>query len=772
MNDFVKYIIFYTSPIIKALRLFVFLGLLAWGVYTFTLGEFPKFPLFFLSLFVMQEIFFFGKINVVRPKSTLGVSSQALLPFELLLQYPQVAFMLQKAGIAKKEIQEVSIEKEALLQKAAEVAKHVGGMLITTMDIFAAYLLLTEAQTKLLFSKELKEEDVLALLVWARLIFPYEEVPKKHRVSFHEEGIGDAITTGWTPETQKYTTYFTQKVTREKPFVIDRVTEYKEIVEGLVSRENSNVLLVGERGSGKEMLVRLVAYACYEGSMPSGLNHKKVYELMLGALFAGATPGDLEARLQAVVAEISHSGNVMLYIPEFQEMLGASSFGVDLSGPLLPYLKDGELPIIATMTPGGYKSFVEGKPIEEALHVIHLKETEEDTVLQMLFASAQYIERKHGVHLGYTAVKEALVTAQRYQQDLVLPGSAVVLLSDAANAVSLSGQKLVTAAHVIELVEKKTNVNIAVPKGEEKELLLHLEDKLHERVIDQVEGIHAISEALRRMRTGISSQTKPISFLFLGPTGVGKTETAKALADLYYHGEVNMIRLDMSEYADEEGIKRLLGAAPGQGDERGELTEKIHDHPNSLVLLDEFEKASPKILDLFLQVLDDGRLTDSKGKTVSFIDAMIIATSNAGSEFIREEVGKGTPIDKTFHSRLLDVLQKEHIFKPELLNRFDDVITFKPLGQSELAQIIKLLLVSVAKRLSEKDIALSFDQKILDKIAKEGADEQFGARPLRRFIQDNIEDILAQKMLKGEIERGKKVLFTTDDAGEIQTLIS
>jgi ATP-dependent Clp protease ATP-binding subunit ClpA len=227
-----------------------------------------------------------------------------------------------------------------------------------------------------------------------------------------------------------------------------------------------------------------------------------------------------------------------------------------------------------------------------------------------------------------------------------------------------------------------------------------------------------------------------------------------------------MLRFDMSEYKGEEGVKRLLGATPGEGSEKGEI-EKVYDNPFSLVLLDEFEKADPKILDLFLQVLDDGRLTDNKGKTVSFTNTIIIATSNAGSEFIREKIQTGVKVDKAFKISLLDFLQKQGIFKPELLNRFDEIVAFKPLGEKEVAQIIKLMLSKVQNNLKDKDIDVNFDDKITAKIALEGFDKEFGARPLKRFIQDNIEDLIAQRMLKDEIQRGDKIMISVDSTNNI-----
>jgi ATP-dependent Clp protease ATP-binding subunit ClpC len=301
---------------------------------------------------------------------------------------------------------------------------------------------------------------------------------------------------------------------------------------------------------------------------------------------------------------------------------------------------------------------------------------------------------------------------------------------------------------------------VGEPKPVERTLLLNLENQIHKRVVGQNEAILAISEAIRRLRVGLQMPEKPISFLFLGPTGVGKTETAKALAEVYFGQDARFVRLDMSEFVGEEGLKRLLGSGPGEGDEKGQLTEAVYDNPNSLVLLDEFEKADENILDLFLQVLDDGRLTDNKGKTVSFTNCIIIATSNAASEFIREEISKGIQVNKAFQESLINFLETNEMFPPELLNRFDDIITFKPLDPTEIVQITKLLLTRVVKNLSERDITVIFDERIIAKVATEGFDKDFGARPLRRFIQDKIEDLIAQEMLKEQVKRGDKVLIS------------
>lgn len=798
MIEYVKIYHFYRGALLRTIRLIFFSLLFYLELNQFAQDASVKMSLFFFNLFVMFEVFFHFGISRVNPKIVVGKNNgnifnsftlQALSPFvsehttsriiKKLIKHPQVKLFMQKANIAKKDLIYVDMDIDLLAKSAFDTTNTFKGKFVTTNDIFVAYLLLIEKEKKLLFAKQLKSEDLYNISSWLRQNFSQEENPKKIRVKLTGGGIGETLVSGWTPETKNYTTQFLASNT---PLIRGRNAEFTELLEGLIKIENNNVLLVGDIGSGKENLVQAFSYFSFEGSLGEYLNYKRVLELMVGALTAGATSrGELEERLQAIIAEVSHAQDVILYIPDFQNILGGTSYGLDISGALLPFLKSGSLPVIATMTTGNYKNFMEKNPLKEAFAVIELKEPDKNTAIQMVIGESLKIEKKYNIILSYLSIKASVELSERFFQDQVLPGSAVSLLETVANRVANSRdissfeqthKKMVLEKHVVTEVEKSANVAIGMPTGDEIELLLHLEDRLHERVIEQNEAITAISEAMRRVRSGMMTNEKPVSFLFLGPTGVGKTETAKTLAEFYYKGEKNMIRLDMSEYSDEDGVRRLLGAAPGEGEERGELTDKIHDNPASLVLLDEFEKANQKIHNLFLQVLDDGRLTDNKGVTVSFRNSIIIATSNAGSEFVREEVGKGAKIDKKFQQMLLEYLQTRNIFKPELLNRFDGVITFKPLMDTQVIQIVKLLLKNLTKAMQEQDIKLVFEDAVVEKIAKEGFDPDFGARPLRRYIQDNIEDMIASKKLTKELDRGKTATFSIDGTGALQLTIS
>lgn len=795
MNLYVKYYHFYRTAIMRSFRLVVFTLFLSLVLYQIFHNESPKVAVFFFNIIVMLEVFFHYKISRAKPSIIVSKNKKetmyesftmlALYGFVIepttegvirqLITYPQIKLIMEKANITKKELVFSDVSKDILAQSAFETAQTFKGRYVTTLDVFIAYLFLIESDTKLFFAKQLKTADIYNIMHWVRVTMPEEESPKEWKVHFFGQGIGETLVSGWTPETKKYTADFTSFALREEPLIGGREKEFGTMLEALTKIENNNVLLIGDIGAGKENLVKALAWHSFSGNLGGWLNFKRVLQVLVGALTAGATNrNDLEARLQSVIAEVSHANNVFLYMPDFQNILGASSYGLDLSGALLPYLKGGAMPIIATMSSGAFKTYMEKNPLKEVFTVISLAEPAQDNAIQMVLGEAAKIEKKYAVILSYRSVVSAVELSERFYQDEVLPGSAVSLLSDVANAVQhiptrktfeRTRHKMVLEEDVVKKVEQTSHVAIALPTGDEIQVLLHLEDKLHERVVAQEAAIKTVSEAMRRLRSGMTTSERPISFLFLGPTGVGKTETAKSLADFYYGGEKNMIRLDMSEYTDDNGIKRLLGAPPGEGNERGELTDKIHDNPASLILLDEFEKANPKIHNLFLQVFDDGRLTDNKGNTVSFRNAIIIATSNAGSEFIREEIGKGAKVDTIFEHRLLEELETKGIFKPELLNRFDDIVIFKPLGPEQVTQVVKLLLAQLKEKMEKQDIKVYFDDAVVAKIASEGFDKDFGARPLRRYIQDTIEDLIAQKKLTNEIKRGNTVTFSLDGTG-------
>jgi ATP-dependent Clp protease ATP-binding subunit ClpC len=785
MKAFAKIYHFYNNLLSEIMRVLVFIFLLVLSILGYAYNIYPNIFITLFGLFIIWEVFYLYKISRYTPKVVVSdnpsdilgsFSIQALSYLESnkeatniishLVNLPQIQFIVSKLNASVKELPQTDINKDELAQTAFDLAKSLNARHVTTIDLFGAYLLSAEADSKFLFSKKLKENDLKNVLLWASTVFSKEEAGIEPHVSFAGEGFAEDWVYGWTLETKKYAVDLTGQYINEGEPVV-RLNEYNQLIEAL--HKGSSVVLVGEVGSGKDSIVRYFAYESYMGRLSGSLYHQRVYRLMADALLAGANDqGELEQRLNLTMQELSHSGNIIIYIPEFQDLLGSKSFNLDLSGAILPYLQNKNIRIIASVTPSSYKKFVESnKSLLDALNIVSFSEISNEEMLDILFSKSLEIERKNKLSFSYRAVIAAASYAKNYSKERVEPGSAVVLLEDTANAAHMSGKKIVEEEDVLSQVKKKVHVEVGEPKEVEKSLLLSLETEIHKRIVAQKEAVSAISEAIRRLRAGLSNPSKPISFLFLGPTGVGKTETAKALADVYYGSAERFLRFDMSEFSGSEGIKRFLGAPPGEGDEKGQLTEAVYDNPYSLLLLDEFEKADQNILNLFLQVLDDGRLTDNKGKTVSFVNSIIIATSNAASEFIREEVAKGAVVDKNFKQKLIEFLETNGIFKPELLNRFDDIIVFKPLGQTEILQIAKLLLTNVTKNLKEKDITVMFEEPVIAKIASEGFDRDFGARPLRRYIQDNIEDLIAQKLLKDEIKRGDKIIASVNSQNQI-----
>ncbi len=778
MNGRISISLIYDSLGSVLIRFVSINGILIMIAYEVLAGNFPRIPLFLLSILTIMHIFVRYEIeNILPEKKVSGNLTDTLQCFtkealmavlfkkngfsiiNYLKKQTQIKFYLEKAAIDPKNIKVVEFPKHDLYVKALEVAKSQNSNYVTSIDLFTAYLLFTENETKLLFSNKLKEADILSINHWTKITFNEEEL-KTRRARFVGIGIGETLVWGWTPETKNYTKDLTFSNIHKKGFIEGREKEYKELLEAMERKTNNNVLLVGDIGTGKSNLVDNFIFDSYEAKLSRKLNHRRLLELSIGPLIAGtANREELEARLQAIIEEVKHSGNVILFIPEFQNIMGSSSYEIDLSGAILPYLRDGKVPIIATMTEPEYKKYFENNAIREVFEIINLEEPNEDTALKMLFQKAEEIENETKTQLSYKAILSAVKYADKFDVNAVLPGTAVELLMETANSVALDKrkEKIVLEDDVLSRVETKSHIPVGSPKSEEKLLLLNLENEMHRFVIGQDDAIRSISEAIRRIRAGLTRE-KPISFLFLGPTGVGKTEAARTLAKIYFGGEANIARVDMSEYGNPDALEKMLES------DSGSFLNQIETHPFSLVLLDEFEKANAKILNLFLQVFEDGRMTDNSGKTISFTNTIIISTSNAGSEYIRENLANNKEITS---KELLDYLQRNGIFTPELLNRFDDIVIFRPLNQSQVSQIAKLLLSELIGRLSQQDIALSFDPQAVEFIARGGFNEEFGARPLRRFIQDKVEDVIAKKMLSEEFVRGDRINVVLDQSSNL-----
>lgn len=541
--------------------------------------------------------------------------------------------------------------------------------------------------------------------------------------------------------------------------VFSHENKLKEIQAILVRGIKNNCLLVGEPGVGKKTLVSALALKMAQGDCMEKLKYKRIREIDVGRLLSGADSSELNRRLEVSFSEAVSAGNIILYIDNFQSLLEEP---VNAEQVLLPFLQSSRLQIIASVTPQDFFNRIRAYPsISESFERIDINPPSEDETLSILLENINQAENTNSVFFPITTLKKITELSERYIHEIPQPEKSLRLLQEAAANFAAATVKIVKPEDIENLISRKVNVPIGEVKKKEKDKLLDLEKLLHLRVIGQDEAISAIANTLRRVRAGLTTGKRPAGvFLFLGPTGVGKTETAKTLAKTYFGSEKRMIRLDMSEYQIDDSINRLIGSNTNPS---GILTDQILENPFSVILLDEIDKASKNVLNLFLQVFEDGRLTSPQGRVADFTNAIIIATSNAGSLFIQEKI-------KSFEmanlkEELINKLEKDNIFLPEFLNRFDGIIVFKPLTQNELTQIATLMVEDINQTLHEKKIRVEIEPSALTRIVQLGFNPEFGARPMRRVIQEKVENLLAKKMISGSVDNNQVVKIGLGDIG-------
>lgn len=536
-------------------------------------------------------------------------------------------------------------------------------------------------------------------------------------------------------------------------FLIGHEEEYDRLLDVLSRPGNQNALLVGESGAGKETIIAHLAYEIVKDRVPM-LFDRRLVKLDISALVAGAKENEVQERVQRIVDEMMRAGNVILYIPDIHNLTKTSGAAyLSAADALLPVIKGGALPVIGATYPQEFKAILEpNTELTNAFEVIPIQEVTESEAVRYLVYISIILERRYGMTISFGALKEAVRLAHAYFTDRPLPGSAEALLKEAVADAHEKRITMLTADEIIAIAERKVNVPIHKATAAEAARLLNLEDEIHKRLVDQEEAVREVAQALREYRSGLARQGGPIaSFLFVGPTGVGKTELSKILAGIQFGSREAMARFDMSEYQDKSSVTRLLD----------NVTEAIRRMPYSLVLLDEFEKAHPDILNLFLQVFDDGRLTDRTGRTVDFQHTIIIATSNAHSDLIKEELEEG----KGMREIAADLKKKlTAYFRPELLNRFSDIIVFKNLSRADIFAIAEIHLRDLQQQVREQSgIELIFDDAAIRAVAELGYDPVFGARPLRNVLSDKIKAVLAEKILRKEAGRGSEVAVSYDN---------
>ncbi|MDD1419661.1 ATP-dependent Clp protease ATP-binding subunit [Dolichospermum sp. ST_sed1] len=619
--------------------------------------------------------------------------------------------------------------------------------------------------------------------------------------------------------------------------VIGRQQEIERTVQILGRRTKNNPVLIGEPGVGKTAIAEGLAQRIVNQDVPEVLLDKQVISLDMGSVVAGTRfRGDFEERLKKIMEEVRTAGNIILVIDEIHTLVGAGGTegGLDAANILKPALARGELQCIGATTLDEYRQYIErDAALERRFQPILVGEPSIAETIDILYGLRSAYEQHHKVNITDEAVVAAAELADRYISDRFLPDKAIDLIDEAGSRVRLRNSRiannkelkreLTTATKAkseavriqdfgkagklriqelelqtrLDLEENQETVNTPLVNEEdiaqivaswtgvpvnkltesESELLLHLEDTLHTRLIGQEQAVTSVSRAIRRARVGLKSPNRPIaSFIFSGPTGVGKTELAKALAAYFFGSEESMVRLDMSEYMESHNVSKLIGSPPGYVgyDEGGQLTEAVRRKPYTVLLFDEIEKAHPDVFNMLLQILDDGHLTDAKGRKVDFKNTLIILTSNIGSKVI-EKGGSSLGFEFDNHAeasyhRIRNLVNEElkAYFRPEFLNRVDDIIVFTQLNKDEVKQIAEIMLRDVASRLKDKDITLEVTEAFKEKVVQEGYDPSYGARPLRRAIVRLLEDSLVEAILSGEIANGDKAIVDVDDDGQVK----
>lgn len=677
-------------------------------------------------------------------------------------------FMAVRFGIGSGFLQDLSSDSSAdiqtVWQEALNLRDSTNSKNISAIILAVALINVNPQSQNLLNYLQLDLKDLVNGITWynnRRELFEQSHRPRLNG------GVARDWSFGWTP----LLNHFGQNVS----YQIDSVSQLSlpaqdQAIEQIISifskSSRQNAVLVGPSGVGKTRIVHSFAAKLIDGAskISKNLKYRQVFILDAASLIAAAPErGGLENLIPRIMEEAYRSKNVIICLDNahlfFEEGVGS----IDISNILLPIINAGNLRIIMTVDEQRFLQISMRHPeIVNALNQIVVEPSSRDETIAIMEDNSIVIEYQNNVTFMYQALVEAYRLGDRYVFDLAMPAKALKLMESAAH---YSENGIVTAKSVQTAIEKTLNVKVSVASDEvDRKKLLNMEDLIHNRMVNQVRAVNVVSDALRRARTGVRSQNRPIgTFLFLGPTGVGKTELAKSLADVYFGGEDKMVRLDMNEYTNSSDVARLI--ADG-ADNINSLTARAMKQPFSVVLLDEIEKAHPNVLSTLLQMLDEGILRDIKNREVSFRDAIVICTSNAGADKIREHIDRGIDIEK-YESQFINELIDSNQFRSEFLNRFDEIVMFRPLNKPELLQVVDLMIAGVNKTLSLQKVSVVVADDAKEYLVEHGYDPRLGARPMRRVVQKAVENTVAKKMLEGNVEPGSVVLISLEQVQQI-----
>ena len=608
----------------------------------------------------------------------------------------------------------------------------------------------------------LDDSDLDKGIIWQQHLI---QLIKAHKKPRRTGGVGRDWSFGWIPTLQRFGQNISEQIGTGSGLLTVGVASHIQAIDQLVDTFGSggrqNALLVGRPGVGKTTIIHAFAEKLLDASakVPDNLKFRQVFLLDSSALISAAPGrGELENLITQVLNEAYRAKNIIVCLDNAQLFFEEGVGSVDLSNVLQPILEAGNLRMILAMDEQRFLEIGQRNPtLLSSINRINIPETDRDETIAVLQEQLIVTEVQRHVTYMLQAIKEAYRLSERYVHDLAQPGKALKLLESSAG---YSESGLVTINSVQQAIEKTLDVKISVASDtEDRERLLNMEELIHKRMVNQTRAVSVVSDALRRARAGVRNENRPIgTFLFLGPTGVGKTELSKALADVYFGGEGRMIRIDLNEYVRAEDVTRLI--ADGAEDPTS-LTAQVMKQPFSVVLLDEIEKAAPEVLATLLQLLDEGILRDIRNREVSFRDAIVIATSNAGADRIREYIERGYEVQQ-FEHQFVDELINSGQFRPEFLNRFDEIVVFRPFTKDELIQVCDLILAGVNKTLEPQKVSVIVDDEAKLILVDQGYDPRLGARPMRRVIQKAVENTVAKQMLSGTVNPGDMITITAE----------
>lgn len=718
----------------------------------------------------MEPVHLFVALVSSSPRISVVISRLGIDVKKMANNLSQVVSSLESAD--KDPIFSIKIQKTLL--QAYYLAYNRKQKHVRVGELLLACLKESPQLQEVIFDLGVNQDQLTNVVEWLRfqdMLREYWQRYKKSASLRSKSGLDRAMTAVAT----KFLNAFSEDLTQAAKYgyLFPCVARDKEIEEVLriIESQSGSVVLVGQPGVGKTAIIEGIAQRIITGDVPKILQEKRLVSLSLSRLVSGASASEAAERLMVLIDEAAKAGNVVFYISNIHELIGISSGGqqsMDLSDILGEAISSGRIIVLADTNDQNYSQYLERTSLGSILQKVKIEEIDINGAIQILEARSGAVENKNSVFFSYGALESAVVLSDRFMHDRFLPDKALDIMEQTALFVrqSKGTGKSVQAEDVANIVSNKTGIPLTQLTTSETEKLLNLEDEIHKRMVDQEEAVKAVATSLRRARAELRTGERPIvNLLFLGPTGVGKTELTKTIAQIYFGSEENMIRLDMSEYQAKDSINRLIGTPSGfEGAGPGQLTEAVRKNPFSIVLLDELEKAHPDILNIFLQVMDDGRLSDASGRTIDFTNTIVIATSNAGTKFVQEQIKAGTEIETI--KRML--LEKEllEVFRPEFLNRFDNICLFKPLSFEDIVKIAGFMLKKVTKNLEKKGIHFEASKEAIEELAKAGFDPLYGARPMRRAIQDKVDNAIAEIMLKGQVGRRDKLIL--DVGGQIR----